>query len=198
MCETYPIHDCQVHSHGKNLSADVDSLWDVAQQLVVEVLDSICISTLIMYIHTIIHATANDRLYPAEGLCLAIDVCVLQLLLQLPHSLGLDSVPQRSWNLTKFPSPCEIRLKPQNMTFLYCIAHTSFIPIAILYSLTCTADFISQGLQHIPQEHAVFNPSTKSDRQHLSVRKAASSSGLESPTHIPGRTVVVVVRCKLC
>ena len=104
----------------------------------------------------------------AEGLCLAIDVCVLQLLLQLPHGLGLDStsVSQRSWNLTKFPSPCEIRLKTQNTTFLYCIAHTSFIPIAKLYSLTCTADFISQELQHILQEHAVFNPSTISDRQH--------------------------------
>ena len=51
--------------------------------------------------------------------------------------------------------------------------------------LTCTTDSIAQGLHILPQGHGVFSPCTRSLRQCLSVRKAASSSGVVLPMYMP-------------
>ena len=48
LTNTYPVHECQVHSHDKGVSGKVNALGKVGQELMVEGLHPVCITTLCM------------------------------------------------------------------------------------------------------------------------------------------------------
>jgi len=108
-----------------------------------------------------------------------------------------SNVPQILWSWTKFSFPCGIADRKTvvsthgpSIIILHC--KYSKLPYARLHGggsgsiqLTCTTDSMFQGLFVLPQGQGVLNPTTRSERQYLSLKKANSSTGVSLPVNIP-------------